>query len=84
MKTGIPRIRRFRLARAKRITLKTSRLPIDMPGKYPMDRAIRALELDGKDTDEAVEWILRYGIQRAIEGEFRFFKEIIDTIDGPV
>jgi hypothetical protein len=78
------RIARIRRARMKRITLKTSRLPIDCPGKYPMTRAFAALELEGKDTEESARWIVAYGFERAMLGEFRFMKEIIDTIDGPV
>jgi len=80
----IARLQRIRRIRTKRITLKNSQLAIDRPGKYPMARAIAALELEGKDTDEAIRWIMTYGIQRAIEGEFRFLKEILDTVDGPV
>lgn len=78
------RVQRIRRIRTTRISLKTSQLLIDRPGKYPMSRAQAALELAGEDPEEAAKWVLAYGFKRAMLGEFRFMKEIIDAVDGPV
>lgn len=73
-----------RVRRIKPIRMKRTRLAIDHRRKNPMQYALEAMQLEGTDSIEARLEILEYGLERAMEGNFRFFKEIIDLIDGPI
>jgi hypothetical protein len=81
----LKRLQRFGKIRAKpSIRMKRSKLAVDRAVKYPMQSALDCLSLEGADTPEAIRWLVTYGFQRALEGEFRFLKEILDAVDGPV
>jgi len=81
----LKKLQRIGKIRAKpSIRMKRSKLAVDRAVKDPMQSALDGLAGESRDTPEAIQWLVRYGVQRAMEGEFRFLKEILDTIDGPV
>lgn len=48
------------------------------------DKLRKILEREGASGKQISEALMEAGVKAALEGDFRFWREIIDRIDGPV
>jgi hypothetical protein len=56
--------------------------PMDRPTERPLTASLREA-LDAND-GELIEMLVQVAVEKAKEGNFRYFKEIMDRVDGKV